>query len=141
MNSVDLKSFVDQHRWGVQSSASEDGLPQAALIGIAMTERNEIVFDTLSTSRKAANLRKNPRLALVIGGWEDNDPRTLQIEGVIDFPVGEDLERIKLAYYGVFADGPSRLDWPELVYVRLTPTWARFADYLAEPPRIHEWSM
>ena len=106
-----------------------------------MTDRNEIVFDTLSTSRKAANLRDNPRLAMVIGGWVDDDPRTLQIEGDVDFPVGEDLERIKLAYYAVFPDGPSRLDWPELVYVRMTPRWARFADYLAEPPDIHEWSM
>ena len=141
MNSVDLKAFVDAHRWAVQTSASRAGSPQAALIGIAITDRNEIVFDTLSTSRKAGNLRENPRLALVVGGWEDDDPRTLQIEGNVDFPVGEDLERIKLAYYAVFADGPSRLDWPELVYVRMTPNWARFADYRAEPPRIHEWSM
>lgn len=141
MNSVDLKSFVDAHRWAVQTSASYTGVPQAALIGIAMTDRNEIVFDTLSTSRKAANLRDNPQLAMVIGGWEDDDPRTLQIEGDVDFPVGEELERIKLAYYAVFADGLSRLDWPELIYVRMTPRWARFADYLAEPPDIHEWTM
>ena len=141
MNSMDLKSFVDAHRWAVQTSASSIGAPQAALIGIAMTDRNEIVFDTLSTSRKAANLRDNPRLAMVIGGWEDDDPRTLQIEGDVDFPVGEELERIKLVYYAVFADGPSRLDWPELVYVLMTPRWARFADYLAEPPDIHEWTM
>ena len=141
MNSVDLKTFVDAHRWVVQTSASNTGVPQAALIGIAMTDRNEIVFDTLSTSRKAKNLRANPRLAMVIGGWEDDDPRTLQIEGDVDFPVGEDLERVKLAYYAVFADGPSRLDWPELVYVRLTPRWARFSDYVAEPPEIHDWNM
>lgn len=141
MNSKDLKAFVDTHRWAVQASASGVGVPQAALVGIAMTDRNEIVFDTLSTSRKAANLRNNPRLAMVIGGWEDDDPRTLQIEGDADFPVGEDLERVKLAYYGVFAEGPSRLDWPELVYVRMTPRWARFSDFLAEPPDMHEWSM
>ena len=78
---------------------------------------------------------------MVIGGWEDDDPRTLQIEGEVDFPVGEELERIKLAYYAAFPDGPGRLDWPELVYVRMTPRWARFADYLAEPPDIHEWSL
>ena len=141
MNSVELKSFVDAHRWAVQSSASGAGVPQAALIGIAMTDKNEIVFDTLSTSRKAANLRDNPRMAMVIGGWEDDDPRTLQIEGDVDFPVDDELERIKLAYYAVFADGRDRLEWPEIVYVRMTPRWARFADYLAEPPEIHEWSM
>lgn len=141
VNSVDLKAFVDAHRWAVQTSASNTGAPQAALIGIAMTDRNEIVFDTMSTSRKAKNLRDNPRSAIVIGGWEDDDPITLQIEGDVDFPMGEDLERVKLAYYAVFADGPGRLDWPELVYVRLTPRWARFSDYVAEPPAIHEWNM
>lgn len=141
MNSVELKLFVDEHRWAVQTSASGTGVPQAALIGIAMTDRNEIVFDTLSTSRKAANLRANPRMAMVIGGWQDDDPRTLQIEGDVDFPVDDELERIKRTYYAVFADGRDRLEWPEIVYVRLTPCWARFADYLAEPPDIHEWSM
>ena len=39
-------------------------------MGFALTQANEIVFDTLSTSRKAVNLARNPKAALVIG-WDD----------------------------------------------------------------------
>lgn len=138
MRPADIKSFVDTHRWAIEASSTADGKPQAAIIGIAMTDRLEVVFDTLSTSRKAANLRENPRLAMVIGGWDDDDPRTLQLDGDIDFPQGDELKRLTDAYYAVFPDGTTRLEWPELVYVRLTPRWARFSDYLAEPPVIEE---
>ena len=40
-------------------------------MGFAWTRANEVVFDTLSTSRKAVNLARNPGAALVIG-WDDN---------------------------------------------------------------------
>ena len=141
MKPADLKSFVDGHRWAVEASTGVDGAPQAAIIGIAMSDRLEIVFDTLSTSRKAINLKTRPCLALVIGGWDDDDPRTLQIEGEVDFPQGDDLKRLADVYYSVFPEGRTRLDWPELVYVRMRPRWARFSDYLAEPPVIDEWSL
>jgi hypothetical protein len=37
-------------------------------VGIAVTDRFEVVFDTLGSSRKARNLRANPSIALVLGG-------------------------------------------------------------------------
>lgn len=69
------------------------------------------MFDTLASSRKAANGRANPRVALVIAGWNDNEPRTIQYEGVVDFPVGTEPERLKQMYFAVFPDGSTRLYW------------------------------
>ena len=43
-------------RYLVVSTVNESGAPEAALMGFAWTQANEVVFDTLSTSRKAANL-------------------------------------------------------------------------------------
>jgi hypothetical protein len=40
----------------------------------------------------------------------------------------------------VYPDGPSRAAWPGLVYVRLRPSWIRYADYNADPPRIVEFA-
>jgi hypothetical protein len=37
----------------VVSTVNESGTPEAALMGFALTQAKEIVFDTLSTSRKA----------------------------------------------------------------------------------------
>lgn len=138
MERTELAAFVRSHRWAIQSTSSPAGAPQAAIIGVAVTDALELVFDTLSSSRKAANLRANPRVALVIGGWNDADPRTIQFEGVADFPAGTELEDLKQVYYAAFPDGPTRLSWPGITYVRVKPRWLRFSDFTVEPPAISE---
>ena len=115
-------------------------MPQAAVVGIAVSDHFEIIFDTLASTRKAVNLRLNPKAALVVGGLTAGDERTAQIEGLADEPSGEELERLKRVYYAVYPDGPSRLSWPGLIYVRVQPTWVRFSDYNQGPPLIVEFT-
>lgn len=133
-----LLAFLREHRLAVQASVSADGGTQAAVVGFAVTDRFEIVFDTLGSTRKARNLRLNPRLAIVIGGLHAGDERTVQIDGIADEPTGPELERLKRAYYAIFPDGPERLSWPDLTYVRIRPTWLRYSDYNSNPPEIFE---
>jgi hypothetical protein len=138
MDEADLLAFLRLHRWAIEATASTTLAPQAAIIGVAVTDRLEIVFDTLSSSRKAANLRANPRIALVIGGWSDQDPRTAQCEGVADFPAGAELERLRQVYLAAFPDGTARLSWPGITYVRVRLSWVRYSDFRTEPPTITE---
>jgi hypothetical protein len=133
-----LLVFLRQHRLAVQASVSPDGASQAAVVGIAVTDRFEIVFDTLDSTRKARNLQHNPQLALVIGGLTSEE-RTAQYEGIADIPSGDELERLKTTYYAVYPDGPSRLAWPGLIYVRVRPSWIRYTDYTVAPPLIVEF--
>lgn len=140
MKPPEFLAFLQSHRWAIEATSSLDGAPQAAIIGFAVTERLELVFDTLASTRKAANLRANPRMAFVIGGWNDTEPRTLQYEGRADFPQGEELEQIKQAYFKAFPDGPTRLSWPGITYVRVKPHWLRYSDFSVEPPFITEQS-
>jgi hypothetical protein len=139
MNPRALLKFMRLHRLAVQASVSALDAAQAAIVGFAVTDLFEIVFDTLDTTRKVQNLRRNPRVALVIGGWVPGDERTVQYEGVADEPSGSELERLKEAYYTVYPDGPSRLGWPGLIYVRVRPTWVRYSDYNRDPPEIIEF--
>jgi len=115
-------------------------MPQAAVVGVAVSDRFEIVFDTLSSTRKAINLRANPKAALVVGGLTAGHERTAQIEGIADEPSGAELERLKRVYYDVYPDGRSRLRWNGLIYVRVRPTWIRFSDYNQGPPLILEFT-
>ena len=133
-----LLAFLRAHKLAIQATASRGGVPQAAVVGYAVTDRFELVFDTLDSTRKARNLRENPKLAFVIGGLKAGDERTLQYEGIADEPTGVELERLKAVYFGVFPDGPSRLAWPGIIYVRVRPTWIRYSDYNRDPPEIVE---
>jgi pyridoxine/pyridoxamine 5'-phosphate oxidase len=126
MNRATLLPFLRRHRFAVQASTAPSGAPQAAVVGIATTDELEIVFDTLDRSRKAQNLRKNSRIALVVG-WDEE--QTVQLEGVADEPTGGELERIKRAYFDAFPDGTEREQWAGITYVRVRLTWARYSDF------------
>lgn len=131
--------FMRQSRYAVEATVTPYGAPQAAVVGIAVTDRLEIVFDAIETSRKVQNLRVNRRVAFVIGNSLAGDERTMQFEGLADEPTGSELERMKSAYYEVFPDGRDRLRWPGLTYVRVTPVWLRYSDYNVNPPLILEF--
>jgi general stress protein 26 len=134
-----LLDFLRSHRLAVEASVSPTGGAQAAVVGFAITDQFEIVFDTLVSTRKAQNLRQNPKIALVVGGAAAGEDRSAQYEGIADEPSGAELDRLKRVYYAVYPDGPSRLSWPGLIYIRVQPTWVRFSDYTIEPPLIVEF--
>jgi general stress protein 26 len=139
MTKDELLAFMRTERYAVQASVSSLKASQAAVVGIAISDAFEIVFDTLGDSRKATNLRANPAVAFVIGGAREGDERTVQYEGIADVPSGDDLRRVQEIYFGVFPDGRDRLSWPGLIHIRVTPTWIRYSSYRAQPPLILEF--
>ena len=135
MTRSQLIRFVQRQRLGVVSSLAADGAPQSAVVGIATSEAGEIVFDTLGTSRKAGNLRRDPRVSLVV--WENE--RTAQLDGLADEPTGAELDRLRDVYLAAHPGGRERLAWPGLTHFRIVPTWGRFSDFEATPaPRLVE---
>src|SRR5208337_2556010 len=109
---------------------------QAAVLGVAVTDRWELLFDTVTQSRKHQNLVKNPRVAFVIG-WEHE--RTVQYEGIAEIPTEAELPDVQAYYFDRFPDGPTRQAWPGLVYWRVRPTWIRYSNLNVDPPIIQEW--
>jgi pyridoxine/pyridoxamine 5'-phosphate oxidase len=135
MTRAELVAFIRRHRYAVEASVSASGAPQAAVVGIAVSDACEVVFDTLGDSRKAENLRRSGRIALVIG-WDEE--QTVQLEGTTDEPAGAALEALQQVYFAAFPDGPSRLAWPGITYFRVRPTWIRYSDFRGAEPRIVE---
>jgi nitroimidazol reductase NimA-like FMN-containing flavoprotein (pyridoxamine 5'-phosphate oxidase superfamily) len=134
-----LLAFLRSRRYAVQSSIHPGGAPQSAVVGFAVSDDFEIVFDTLDTSRKAVNLRQRADIAFVIGSLEGTDERTVQVEGRADEPQGAERARLIELYLAVFPDGRVRQQWPGLTYLRATPRWLRYSDYTRDPPLIAEW--
>lgn len=131
MNASELLEFLRAQKWAVEASVGATGAPQAAVIGIAVTDGFELVFDTLGSTRKAENLRRDPRIALVIG-WDDG--RTVQLEGIADEPTGVELEQLVEKYLERFPDGVERRAWPEIAYFRVRPSWLRYSDFRGSEP-------
>ena len=138
MNRAELLEFMRTYTNAVQASVSPQGAVQAAVIGIAVSDSFEIIFDTVDATRKVHNLLLNPRIAFVIGGWTPGDERTVQYEGLVDVPEGTELERLKNIYYKKFPTGRLRLGWPGITYLRARPTWIRYRDFNKVPATMLE---
>lgn len=125
MTKEELFAFLQRHRLAVLATVSPSNQPEAAVMGYAVTSDLEIVFDTVRSARKYANMLANPRVALVIG-W---DQVTLQYEGVAEEPTGERLDQYKEIYFGTYPDGRERQAWTGITWFKVRPTWIRYSDF------------
>jgi len=133
----DVIRFLRTQTLGVVATTETDGQPQAAMVGIAVTDQCELIFDSVASSRKVQSLRRDSRVAVVIGGTM-TDERTVQVDGVADEPAGTELERIRDAYFQRYPDGRDRLAWPGITHVRVRPRWLRYSDFNQSPPVVVE---
>ena len=102
---------------------------------MAVTPQLEVIFDTVKSSRKYPNLKKNPRVAWVVGCTTEV---SVQYEGLAEELAEEELAKYKKIYFAAFPDGPVRESWPGITYFVVRPTWVRFCDYKPESQRIEE---
>ncbi len=96
------------------------------MVGIAVTPNLEIIFDTLTSTRKFKNLKANKKIAFVIG-WKNEI--TLQYQGIAVQPVGKDLIKSKQIYFSVFPEGKEREELPNIAYFKVKPEWIRYSDF------------
>ncbi|MCL5008863.1 MAG: pyridoxamine 5'-phosphate oxidase family protein [Patescibacteria group bacterium] len=126
--------FLKQHHMGVIATLG-GSQPEAAAIDFSETAELEVVFTTLAFYRKYKNLRKNSRVAFVVGGEEKI---TLQYEGV-----AEELSVKAFAKYlkRHVQKNPVEKKFaamPEARFFKVRPVWLRYSDFAAQPNNIFE---
>ena len=132
-----IYQFIQHQKLAVLATCTGEVGPEAAVVGIAVTRELEIVFDTVTSSRKYVNLQHNPHVALVIG-W-DNET-TVQYEGIAAELNGEGSSAYKETYFDAFPDGRERAEtWAGLVHFKVTPKWLRYSNF-NDPVVIEEMS-
>ena len=131
-----LYDFMKTQALAVLTSVNEKSLPQAALIGIAVTPELEIVFDTVDTSRKYQNLIQNPAVALVVG-W-DNET-SLQYEGIATLLASSDNFYRQL-YFDTFKDARQRAETKGIVHFKISAQWIRYSSF-NEPMVTEEFTL
>jgi general stress protein 26 len=122
----ELYGFIQARKLAVISTTSSSGDPQSALVGVAVSPDLNIVFDTVKSSRKYANLKADPRISLVTG-WDGEI--TVQYEGIAVGPEGDALEHAKSIYFKTWPDGIERQQWPGITWFLITPRWIRYSDF------------
>lgn len=122
---------------GVLSTLGPGGGPQAAYLALAVTDEGELVLDARAGSRTVANVGRDHRVAVVVGG---RDGTTLQAEGVADVPEGADRARCVEAYRAAFPQFAASLSDPGIVVLRVRVEWARWGDFRVSPPVLEEAS-
>lgn len=138
MNPSDLYAFLAAHPYAVISTIAANGTPQSALIGIAVTPNLEIIFDTLKSTGKFANLLASPSCSLVIG-WDEE--QTLQYEGTAVLPPDPHLSRYQDVYFARWPECRAHQQWPDIAYVVVCPSWIRYSDFNQQPPTIEEFHL
>ncbi len=127
LNCKQAYEFLSRSNRTVISTTTAQGLPEAALINYGVTRDLELVFETLQTSRKYANLMRDPHAALVMGF--ESECRTCQYEGIVDRPDASELPALLRIYFKARPEARGHRDWPDLVYLRVRPTWLRISSY------------
>jgi pyridoxine/pyridoxamine 5'-phosphate oxidase len=128
-----LVEFIATCDLAVVSYLSSEGTPQSAVVGFAVTPDLEIVFDTVSSSRKYRNLKARGECCVV--AWVGE--ATVQIEGTAE---ETSQDGYKEAYFAKLPDGRDRLSWAGITYFVVRPRWIRFSDFGARPAVVEEFS-
>lgn len=122
--------FIKNQDLTVIATISNEGKPNSAVIGFAITNDFDLIFGTYSDSRKYSNLLKKSNCAFVIG-WDKNI--TVQYEGT-----AEELNEIDSKTYKeiLFAKNPSSRKYdldPRQKYFKVRPKWVRYTELSKEP--------
>ncbi len=121
-------------------STSVDGNSSGASVFFARDGVEDLVFFTFTPSRKAEQIRFNPRVQAVVWPAGQDGIRGVQIEGVCHRIKGEaEVRRARDAILGVTRAFTAYMDDPYLIrnglvgYYRLKPITTKYVDFHAEP--------
>ncbi len=137
MDRIALHSFMVGHRYGVVSSISGDGTPQSALVGIAISQDLEIIFDTVEVFPEISQSHSHGQIALL--SWDGLEKQTVQFEGLASEANGPDLKRCQEIYFSSLAGGASAFEMAGTSPILwCDPDGIRYSDYDQTPAVIEE---
>ena len=128
-----IVEYIDTERICVLSVEMMDGSPHGATVHFAYDqERNQFLFETSRPYRKCDALfgREVSRASIVVG-VDENNMKTLQIDGTVALVKGEQAQKDFDSVY--FAKFPNKIGknhgGHENVFFIFTPRWYRYTDW------------
>jgi len=114
--------------------------PESALIAYVQDDALNLYFQTGLRTRKAANLRHNPHVSLVVG-LDLQERLTLQYQGVARQLADEqEIAECKQRFLDKNSPTtPGYFDYSDTILFKVTPTWIGCSDYSGERPFVVEY--
>lgn len=127
----EVLDYLKTQRVGILAIEMLDGSPHAATVHYAHTEEPLVFyFETCRDYRKAEPILKKEsvRASFVVGN-DENAPKTVQLDGVVELLKPEESSVFTNVYLGKFPEKAEKVDRMNLIFFKLTPTWWRFTDW------------
>ncbi|KKR93313.1 MAG: hypothetical protein UU41_C0020G0003 [Candidatus Roizmanbacteria bacterium GW2011_GWA1_41_13] len=130
-----ILDFIKKQKLAVISTVGIDNKPESAVLEFGETEELELIFDTLTSSRKYKNLQTNKNVSFVVG-WDENI--TVQYEGIAEEVKEKMQKRYQQAYWN---KNPKAQRWEStegITYFKVAPKWIRYSDLNKNPWDVFE---
>jgi PPOX class probable F420-dependent enzyme len=94
MTEAEQRAFLDQGRSLQLATLGKDGYPHLVTMWYGLDEQGRILLETYGRSQKMLNLRRDPRLSVLVeAGTEYDELRGVSIQGRAELV--DDFERVK----------------------------------------------
>lgn len=127
----EVSEFLRGQPLCVIATLDAEGQPQAATVAFSVTADGNLIIGTSELSRKARNIRHDPRVAMVV---TDSDQRyTVQLEGTARALSHEEFDAYAEEHYSQLPASRPFRDKPGEVDILITPHHLRFSDCSVYP--------
>ena len=84
MEIADVQKFLAANHRGVLVARKRDGWPQMTLVSPAIDSQGRAIITSRETTYKVKNIRRDPRVSLVVFGEQFHGSRYVQIHGTAE---------------------------------------------------------
>jgi general stress protein 26 len=129
----EVDAIMARHNTCVLSTVATDGKPESAIVGFSHGKNLELLVGTSHKTRKYANIKQNPNVAVVIGDKEAE----IQYEGVIRELDLAEAEKFLKRHFEKLIGTEKYLNDPYQRWLAITPMWLRLTTH-SDHDRIEE---
>ncbi len=127
----EILDYLEAQKIGVLAVEMLDGSPHGATVHFAHTDEPLVFyFETYREYRKAEPILNKEKLrGSFVVGCNENDMKTLQLDGIVELLKENEKGTFDAVYLGKFPEKIEKSKDDKFVFFKFTPTWWRFTDW------------
>ena len=130
--------FINSQRICVLAFEMMDGSPHASTVHFAFDQKSGIFFfETYNTYRKGEVLMNKKTIrASVVVGFDENNMKTLQLDGEARLISSEEKDLYDQVYFEKFTNKKEKSLDPKFIFFLFQPKWWRYTDWTGKNGKV-----